>query len=154
MQVALLGVWPRCSPLRSRNARNHPADPPAPHQLTLRRPRARPLGGVGGLSGLQVLADKVALGRVQLVRHARPHLCFDLLEWIKGDTLGIWDNIQGGLAKRQSPGLMNFVTALPYHFCLALPKAFTQPGDYLLDKPCTKGCLKKRMRTPVGAMHK
>ena len=28
MQVAFLGVWPRRSPLRSRNARNHPARPP------------------------------------------------------------------------------------------------------------------------------
>ena len=31
---------------------------------------------------------------------------------------------------------MNFVTALAYHFCLALPAAFTQPGNYLLAEPC------------------
>ena len=30
------------------------------------------------------------------------------------------------------PGLENFVTALAYHFCLALPAAFTRPGDHLL----------------------
>ena len=36
------------------------------------------------------------------------------------------ENIQG-LAKRLSPGLVNFVTALAYHSCLALPAAFTQP---------------------------
>ena len=30
--------------------------------------------------------------------------------------------------KRQSPGLVNFVAALAYHFCLDLPAAFTQPG--------------------------
>ena len=37
-----------------------------------------------------------------------------------------------GLANRRSPDLVNFVTALAYHFCLALPAAFTQPGDHLL----------------------
>ena len=37
-----------------------------------------------------------------------------------------------GSAKRWFPGLVNFVTAVAYHFCLALPAAFT-PGDHLLD---------------------
>ena len=32
-----------------------------------------------------------------------------------------------GSVKRQSPGLVNFVTALAYYSCLALPAAFTQP---------------------------
>ena len=41
-----------------------------------------------------------------------------------------------GWAKRRSPGLVNFVTALAYHFCPALPPVFTQPGDYLLADPC------------------
>ena len=35
-----------------------------------------------------------------------------------------------GLAKRWSPGLVNFVPAVAYHFYLALPVAFTQPGDH------------------------
>ena len=39
--------------------------------------------------------------------------------------------------KRWSPGLVNFVIALAYHFCLALPAAFMQPGDHLLADPCT-----------------
>ena len=34
------------------------------------------------------------------------------------------------------PSLVNFVPALAYHFCLALPEAFTQPGDPLLAEPC------------------
>ena len=42
-----------------------------------------------------------------------------------------------GSAKRRSPGLVNFVTALDHHICLALPAAFTQPGAHLLAKPCT-----------------
>ena len=78
MQVALLarslGVWPRRSPLRSRNARNHPARPPrigggnGGNGLLLAyefawlqsrpvrspsprvRPSVRPLGGGAGLS--------------------------------------------------------------------------------------------------------
>ena len=41
-----------------------------------------------------------------------------------------------GSAKRQSLGLENFVTALTYHFCLALPVEFTQPWDHLLAEPC------------------
>ena len=44
-----------------------------------------------------------------------------------------------GLAKRWSPGLVNFVPALAYHFCLVLPAAFTQPGAHLLAEPCRKG---------------
>ena len=33
--------------------------------------------------------------------------------------------------------MVNFVAALSYHSCLALPAAFTQPGDCLLAEPCT-----------------
>ena len=43
-----------------------------------------------------------------------------------------------GSAKRRSSGLVNFVSAVAYHFCLALPAAFTQPGIHLLAKPCTQ----------------
>ena len=32
--------------------------------------------------------------------------------------------------------MLNLVTALAYHF-VALPAAFTQPGDHLLAEPCT-----------------
>ena len=34
------------------------------------------------------------------------------------------------------PGLVNFDPAVDYHFCLALPAAFSQPGDHLLAEPC------------------
>ena len=34
------------------------------------------------------------------------------------------------------PGLVNFITAVAYHFCLSLPAAFTQPGRSLLADPC------------------
>ena len=40
-------------------------------------------------------------------------------------------SIQGS-AKRRSPGLVNFVAAVAYHFCLALPVAITQPSARLL----------------------
>ena len=42
-----------------------------------------------------------------------------------------------GSAKRQSPGLVNFVAALAYHIYLNLPAPFTQPGDHFLADPCT-----------------
>ena len=38
------------------------------------------------------------------------------------------------LAKRRSPGLVNYITTLCY---LALPAAFTQPGDHLSAESCT-----------------
>ena len=37
--------------------------------------------------------------------------------------------------KGSPPGLVNFITALAYHFCLALPAVFTQPGGHLLAEP-------------------
>ena len=33
--------------------------------------------------------------------------------------------------------MVNFVAAVAYHFCLAMPAAFRQPGDHLLAEPCT-----------------
>ena len=42
-----------------------------------------------------------------------------------------------GSAKRLRPGLVNFDTAVAYHFWLALPAAFTQPVARLLAEPCT-----------------
>ena len=40
-------------------------------------------------------------------------------------------------SKRLRPGLVNFVTALAYHFCLNLSEAFTKPGRSLFADPCT-----------------
>ena len=37
-----------------------------------------------------------------------------------------------GWAKRQATGLGKFVPVVAYHFCLALPAAFTQPVPSLL----------------------
>ena len=47
------------------------------------------------------------------------------------------EKVQGS-AKRWSPGLVNFIPAVAYHFCLALPAAFMQPGAYLLAEPCIR----------------
>ena len=47
---------------------------------------------------------------------------------------------------------MNFVTALAYHFCLALPATFTQPGDHLLAEPCNASNeLGERQEEPLRA---
>ena len=54
------------------------------------------------------------------------------------------------LAKSWALGLVNFVLAIAYHFCLALPAAFTPPGDHLLAKPCTYWTL---VVTSYGGLH-
>ena len=38
---------------------------------------------------------------------------------------------------KDCPGLVNLIPALAYHFCLALPAEFTQPGVHLLAHPCS-----------------
>ena len=76
-----------------------------------------------------------------------------------------------GLAKRRSPGLLNYVTVIAYHFCLTLSAPFTQPGTNLLAKPCRASCgsrgdivlcpmvflarenVKDKRCTQVGALH-
>ena len=40
-----------------------------------------------------------------------------------------------GSAKGLRPGMVNFAPAVGYHFCLALPTVFTQPGRSLLAIP-------------------
>ena len=42
-----------------------------------------------------------------------------------------------GSTKRPFPGVVNFVPAVAYHFCLNLPAAFSQPGNSLILEPCT-----------------
>ena len=48
--------------------------------------------------------------------------------------VNMWPSL--GLAKKQTLNLVNFVPALAYHFCQALPAAVTQPGDRLSAEPC------------------
>ena len=40
-------------------------------------------------------------------------------------------------AKREVCGLVKFVLAVAYHFCLKLPALFSQPGNGLIVQPCT-----------------
>ena len=46
-----------------------------------------------------------------------------------------------GATKKLRPGLVNFVIALDYHFCLNLPAAFTKPGRSPIVVPC-RACTK------------
>ena len=39
--------------------------------------------------------------------------------------------------KKRFPGCEDFVLAVAYHFCLALPEKFSQPGKHSLARPCT-----------------
>ena len=41
-------------------------------------------------------------------------------------------------AKVGAPGLVNFITAVAYHFCPTLPAAFTQHGALPLANFCTR----------------
>ena len=38
--------------------------------------------------------------------------------------------------KRWTPGMVKFDPAVAFHFCLALPAAFTQPGAHFLTELC------------------
>ena len=49
----------------------------------------------------------------------------------------LFDANNPGFGQKWFPGLVNFVPAVAYHLCLALPVAFTQPLAHLLAKPCT-----------------
>ena len=42
---------------------------------------------------------------------------------------------KSGCTGKRSLGLVNFVAAVAYHFCLALLAEFTQPGAHLLAEP-------------------
>ena len=39
-------------------------------------------------------------------------------------------------AKKRFPGLVNFVPAVDYLFCLNLPEKFSQPGTHFFARPC------------------
>ena len=41
-----------------------------------------------------------------------------------------------GPAKKRFPGCENLVLAVAYHFCLALPEKFSQPGNHSFAGPC------------------
>ena len=51
-----------------------------------------------------------------------------------------------GSPKECFPGLVNFVTAVAYHFCLNLPIAFSQPGKHSFGDPC----ISVSLRHPFG----
>ena len=42
-----------------------------------------------------------------------------------------------GISMRPFSGLVNFVPAVAYHVCLNLPSPFSQPGNGLIEIPCT-----------------
>ena len=51
-------------------------------------------------------------------------------------SMGQFEVAVKGRAKKWAPGLVNFVPALAYHFCLNLPAAFTKPGASTLADLC------------------
>ena len=63
-----------------------------------------------------------------------------LLFTLDSSETPVFSHVQGS-AKRLRPGLVNFINAVAYHFCLSLPAAFTQPGRSLLADPCISMCI-------------
>ena len=43
---------------------------------------------------------------------------------------------QTGSPNECFPGLVNFVPAVAYHFCLNMPRAVSQPGKHSFGNPC------------------
>ena len=79
----------------------------------------------------------------------RQSTCSELAEHLRGYCISKFYNyslnkrnfmsacpLLQGSAKRLKPGLVKFVPAVAYHFCLNLPGAFTKPGQSLLAEPC------------------
>ena len=54
---------------------------------------------------------------------------------LSGPNCGLLGSRIHDWAKRWAPGLVNFVAAVAYHFCLSLPAAFTQPGAAFKASP-------------------
>ena len=60
-------------------------------------------------------------------------------------TLCLWSHCVQGLPKEYFPGLVNFVTAVAYLFCLNLPRALSQPGKHSLATPtCELHCGRRK----------
>ena len=53
-----------------------------------------------------------------------------------GDSLP-WPSAVEGSPKECFPCLVDFVSAVAYHFCLNLPRAFLQPGKHSFGDSCT-----------------
>ena len=51
------------------------------------------------------------------------------------------------LAEVGAPGLVNFITAVAYHFCPSLPTAFSQPDALTLAVLCTNQRENDRLET-------
>ena len=51
-----------------------------------------------------------------------------------------WNLHTQGWAYLPFPGLVNFVPAVAYHFCLILSEKFSQPGNGILAQTCSSAC--------------
>ena len=89
-------------------------------------------GGLASLTSLWASLRKWQHQQNQLESPVYPVKATEMIrEWMPRDC--IW--LQRG------PGLVNLIAAIAYH--LALPAAFTQPGDRILAEPC-RSLLNKR----------
>ena len=106
-------------------------------------PGARPKVGLC----LSMPFSKENLESLNVPNQLASFLLFALSPFFPKESV-IGDQVSSGAVQRVSPtfresrlrtplaiplgNLANFFPALAYHFCLALPAAFTQPGDHIL----------------------
>ena len=70
-------------------------------------------------------------------------------------TVEVWIQLVQGAPKEGLPGLVKVVTAVAYHSCLNLPRAFSQPGKHSFGDPCShdtwyKSFIAKLRELPIG----
>ena len=73
---------------------------------------------------------------IQLTTKTQPVDAGDDTFWDQESNEFVHRALIQGSPKECLPGLVNFVPAVAYHFCLSLLAAFTQPGTNLLADPC------------------
>ena len=117
-------IWQPCH--QGRRESGHRAHRLGPRRAHQRRPLQRQRALRGHEAGLRLQ------GRKSSAVPSVISICVSELQFAA--TVGT--QIQGS-TNRRAPGLVNFVPALAYHFCLNLSAAFTQPGARLLVEPCT-----------------
>ena len=103
-------------------------------QLKARRLCKRAVGFRYWLDGSTRLDSALLISAID-GRTIRAHILGSLFGMSLMDTNGSGKSKIQCLPKRRSPGLVNFVPAVAYYFCLNLPERVLQPGDPFLVQP-------------------
>ena len=126
---------PQTTPRRERAQRYKSASPILQHSILHERGFLQPKDGF--VKNFRTRSKKPFSNRAQsnLLQTIKTFLsCLfeNFLTFILGNSIALQ-----GSAKRLRPGLVKFILAIAYHFCLSLPVAFMKPGRSLLVDLCT-----------------